>query len=107
MNATNKYSFSLRNRLVIQLVLLASFLSIIMFLGIRYLIGETVTATQDGLLNAAIASVENNIRNENNDIFVDLPYETFSILGSVGEDKVFYRIDNNNIFDFKKCKSNH
>ena len=98
MNATNKYSFSLRNRLVIQLVLLASFLSIIMFLGIRYLIGETVTATQDGLLNAAIASVENNIRNENNDIFVDLPYETFSILGSVGEDKVFYRIDNNNIF---------
>ena len=98
MNATNKYSFSLRNRLVIQLVLLASFLSIIMFLGIRYLIGETVTATQDGLLNAAIASVENNIRNEKNDIFVDLPYETFSILGSVGEDKVFYRIDNNNIF---------
>jgi len=98
MNATNKYSFSLRNRLVIQLVVLASFLSIIMFLGIRYLIGETVTATQDGLLNAAIASVENNIRNEKNDIFVDLPYETFSILGSVGEDKVFYRIDNNNIF---------
>ena len=98
MNATKKYSFSLRNRLVIQLVLLASFLSIIMFLGIRYLIGETVTATQDGLLNAAIASVENNIRNEKNDIFVDLPYETFSILGSVGEDKVFYRIDNNNIF---------
>ena len=98
MNATKKYSFSLRNRLVIQLVVLASFLSIIMFLGIRYLIGETVTATQDGLLNAAIASVENNIRNEKNDIFVDLPYETFSILGSVGEDKVFYRIDNNNIF---------
>ena len=98
MNAIKKYSFSLRNRLVIQLVVLASFLSIIMFLGIRYLIGETVTATQDGLLNAAIASVENNIRNEKNDIFVDLPYETFSILGSVGEDKVFYRIDNNNIF---------
>ena len=73
MNATNKYRFSLRNRLVIQLVLLASFLSIIMLLGIRYLIGETVTATQDGLLNAAIASVENNIRNEKNDIFVDLP----------------------------------
>ena len=35
-------------------------------------------------------------KNDKNDIFVDLPYETFSILGSVGEDKVFYRIDNNN-----------
>ena len=110
MNFLNKYNFSLRNRLIIQLTILASFLSIIMFFGIRYLIGQTITATQDGLLNAAVASIENNIRNEKNDIFIDLPYETFSILGSIGEDKVFYRIDNNNNFltgyvDFPKTNN--
>ncbi len=104
------HNFSLRNRLLIQLILLASILSIIMFFGIRAFIGQTITATQDGLLNAAIGSIMEKVRIEKNEVYVDLPYDTFSILGAFGEDRVFYRLDQNKNFltgynDFPKSKA--
>ena len=56
---------------------------------------QTVTVTQDGLLTAALQSVVDKIYVLDNVVSVDLPYDTFTLLGSVGEDRIFYRISEN------------
>ena len=58
---------------------------------------QTVTVTQDGLLTAALQSVVDKIYVLDNVVSVDLPYDTFTLLGSVGEDRIFYRISENGI----------
>ena len=98
MKIFNVKTFSLRNRLLIQLCLLASILSIIIFFMVRTLIGQTVTATQDGLLNVAIGSIIEKVKIEQNQIYLDLPYDTFSVLGAMGQDSIFYRLDQDNKF---------
>ena len=90
-----KNSFSIRNRLLLQLGILAFAISLSLFLLVRLVILQTVTVTQDGLLTAALQSVVDKIYVLDNVVSVDLPYDTFTLLGSVGEDRIFYRISEN------------
>ena len=90
-----KNSFSIRNRLLLQLGALAFVISLILFLLVRLVIVQTVTVTQDGLLTASLQSVVDKIYVLDNVVSVDLPYDTFSLLGAVGEDRIFYRISEN------------
>ena len=90
-----KNSFSIRNRLLLQLGVLAVAISLSLFLLVRLVILQTVTVTQDGLLTAALQSVVDKIYVLDNVVSVDLPYDTFTLLGSVGEDRIFYRISEN------------
>ena len=56
-----KNSFSIRNRLLLQLGILAFAISLSLFLLVRLVILQTVTVTQDGLLTAALQSVVDKI----------------------------------------------
>ena len=91
-------NFSLKNRLLIQLSIIAAILSIIIFVGIRTLVTQTLTTTQDSLLKASVNSIIEGVRVGNNDIYLIWPFETFSTLGRLGEDRIFYRLDKNNEF---------
>ena len=52
----------------------------------------------DGLLKAAAVSILEKVGISDGALFFDLPYDTFTILGSIGEDRIFYRIDANSTF---------
>ena len=91
-------NFSLKNRLLIQLSIIAAILSIIIFIGIRTLVNQTLTTTQDSLLKASVSSIVEGVRVGKNDIYLIWPFETFSTLGKLGEDRIFYRLDKNNEF---------
>ena len=78
-----KNSFSIRNRLLLQLGILAFAISLSLFLLVRLVILQTVTVTQDGLLTAALQSVVDKIYVLDDVVSVDLPYDTFSLLGAV------------------------
>ncbi len=93
-----KLNLSIRNRLLIQLGCVAFAISLCLFLITRIVVLQAITATQDGLLTAAIQSVIDKIYVVENSVSVDLPYDTFSLLGAVGEDRIFYRIDDNGQF---------
>ena len=89
---------SIRNRLLLQLGVVAFVISISLFLLARQVIVQAVTATQDGLLNAAVQSIVDKITVIDGTVSLDLPYDTFSLLGAVGEDRIFYRIAENDRF---------
>lgn len=91
-------NLSIKNRLLLQLATVATILIISFFFTIKSFIGNTVISTQDGLLSASLGSIIKKIRVEQGEIYIDLPYDTFSILGSMKDDKVYYRFDLNKKF---------
>ncbi|MDA9816301.1 sensor histidine kinase N-terminal domain-containing protein, partial [Alphaproteobacteria bacterium] len=98
MNKKFNINLSIKNRLLIQLGFVAFVISACLFMITRLVLSQAVTATQDSLLTASIQSLMDKIYVVENTISVDLPYDTFSLLGSVGEDMIFYRIDENGVF---------
>ena len=87
-----KSHFSIRNRLLFQLGGVTFAISLSIFLVVRLVVVQAVTATQDGLLEVAVQSVTDKIFTVDEEVSVDLPYDTFSLLGAMGEDRIFYRI---------------
>jgi len=98
MTKKTNLNLSIRNRLLIQLGFVAFAISLCVFLITRIVVSQAITATQDGLLTASIQSVIDKIYVVENTVSVDLPYDTFSLLGAVGEDRIFYRIDESGQF---------
>ncbi|MEZ5911283.1 MAG: sensor histidine kinase N-terminal domain-containing protein [Paracoccaceae bacterium] len=84
---------SLRQRLVLQLLALAAVLAVLLYLTVRTVAGQAAETSLDGVLGAAATSVAEQLRSTDDGIEVDLPYSAFSVLGSVSEERVFYRID--------------
>jgi two-component system sensor histidine kinase TctE len=98
MTRTSIVQLSLRNRLLVILAILVAMFSLVLFVSMRTLTGQAVSAAQDGLLKAAAVSILEKVRISDGALFFDLPYDTFTILGSIGEDRIFYRIDANAAF---------
>ena len=103
-------NFSLRNRLLLQLGFITAILLIAIYLMVKGLMNQTITATQDKLLNVAMDSILEKVIFEDEGVILDLPYDVFSILGAIGEDSLFYRVDQGNKFltgykDLVKSKS--
>ena len=90
-----KSQSSIRNRLLFQLGAVTFAISLSIFLVVRLVVVQAVTATQDGLLKVAVQSVTDKIYIVDEQVSVDLPYDTFSLLGAMGEDRIFYRISEN------------
>ncbi len=98
MTKKTNLNLSIKNRLLIQLGFVAFAISLCVFLITRIVVSQAITATQDGLLTTSIQSVIDKIYVVENTVSVDLPYDTFSLLGAVGEDRIFYRIDESGQF---------
>ncbi len=84
---------SIRRRLTLLLLAGAAALSIILWLLVRDVANEAAQDTQDGILGAATRAVADEMRGGTDGVEVDIPFMAFSILGAVGEERVFYRID--------------
>ncbi len=84
---------SLQLRLILQLLGVAALLAVVLYLTVRTVANQAAEATQDGVLGAATLAIAERLQGGEEIVGVDLPYEAFSILGSISADRVFYRID--------------
>lgn len=84
---------SLRFRLVLMLLGIAAVLAIVLYFTVRTVADQAAEATQDGVLGAATLAIAESLQGGDEGVSVDLPYEAFSILGSISADRIFYRID--------------
>lgn len=85
-------ALSLRARLVLQLLVLAAVLAVLLFVTVRTVAGDAAEETLDGVLGAAALAIADELRGGEDGVTVDLPHEAFSILGSISEDRIFYRV---------------
>lgn len=83
---------SIHRRLAIQLSVVAAILTIVFVLSVRTVGENTAQLTQDSVLLASATSISDSMRIERDEVIIDLPYSAFSMLDSVSEDRIFYRI---------------
>ena len=86
-------SGSLRAKLVVQLLVVAAVLAVALYFTVRSTADRAAEAAQDAILGAATTSIAEQLRATDDAIEVDLAYATFSMLGAMGQDRLFYRID--------------
>lgn len=85
-------SGSIRQRLILQLLVLVAVLSWVLYLSVRTVAGSAVETTQDAILGSATIAIAEELRGGDDGVAIDIPYTAFSMLGATGEDRVFYRI---------------
>ncbi|WP_149140526.1 sensor histidine kinase [Gemmobacter caeruleus] len=89
---------SLRHRLIWQIVALSALLAALLFIAVRYSAETASSASQDAVLAAAVNSIADGVRSGDDGLVLDLPYATFSILGAMGEERIFYSLRLGNAF---------
>jgi len=83
---------SIRRRLTIQLFVVAAILSLAFFLIVRAVAGQAASETQDNILAASATSIADSLYSDRGSIKLELPYSALSMLGTISEDRVFYRV---------------
>ncbi len=83
---------SIRRRLVVQLSLIAAILSLSFYLIVRVVAEQAASDTQDNILAASATAIADAIYAEQGRISLELPYSALSMLGSISQDRVFYRV---------------
>ena len=84
---------SIRARLVLQLAGVAAILSLALFLIVRGVAERAAESTQDDILSASATAIADSLRSEPEGVMLDLPYSALSMLGTISEDRVFYRVE--------------
>ena len=87
------FGASLRRKMVLQLLVVAACLAVLLYFTIRSTADQAAEATQDAILGAATTSIAEQLRGTEDGVEIDLAYATFSMLGAIGQDRLFYRID--------------
>jgi two-component system sensor histidine kinase TctE len=83
---------SIRQRLVLILLVVAAVLAGLLYLSVRTVADAAVETTQDAILGAATVAIAEELRGGEDGLTVEIPYAAFSMLGATGQDRVFYRI---------------
>lgn len=83
---------SIRRRLFLQLTVIAAILSLVFFLAVRVVAEQAVIDSQDKILAASATSIADTLYSERGEIRLEIPYSALSMLGSISEDHVFYRV---------------
>ncbi|WP_347817927.1 sensor histidine kinase N-terminal domain-containing protein [uncultured Planktomarina sp.] len=83
---------SMQRRLVIQLSLIALLLSLVLFVIVRGVAERAAADTQDNILAASATSIADALFTEGGQVRLELPYSALSMLGTISEDRVFYRV---------------
>ncbi|TRW99339.1 sensor histidine kinase [Paracoccus sp. M683] len=83
---------SLRRRLAWQFAALSALLVVALFFSVRFAAERASRASQDAVLGAAVISVGDGIRAQDMGLALDLPYATFSMLGAMGGERIFYSL---------------
>ncbi|MGD1879530.1 MAG: sensor histidine kinase N-terminal domain-containing protein [Kiloniellaceae bacterium] len=90
-------TWSLRRRLLGQLLLVFAGLAVLLYLSVQAVAGRAADSTQDTILGASAIAIAEQVRVGDTGIgpaglTVDLPYAALEMLGLSGEDRVFYRV---------------
>ncbi|QBF33881.1 sensor histidine kinase [Thalassococcus sp. S3] len=93
MTVWPRKSGSLRRRLGVQLIGSAAILAAILAVMFQRFGQQIATESQDNVLLASTTSILENVSERDGQIVVDIPYAALSMLGTVSDDRVFYRID--------------
>ena len=83
---------SLRRRLIFQLILFVAILALALNYFVRHIAEGAAETTQDNILGASVISIIDEVQVEKEGIAIDIPYSSLSMLGSISDDRVFYRI---------------
>ena len=83
---------SLRNRLAVTLIGGAAVLTLLFYLVIRNYAAQIAQQGQDSILQASVSSILAAATIRNGVVEMDIPYASFSMLGTVTDDRVFYVI---------------
>lgn len=98
MTRTVKTSGSLRRHLTLQLVGSAAVLAAILFLTVLGIARKVAGEAQDNTLTASVTSILETISVQGGALSVDIPYAALSMLGSVSDERVFYRVEGDGEF---------
>ncbi len=83
---------SIRRKLFFQLAGVAAVLSLAFILVVRGVAERAAEGTQDDILAASATAIADSLRSDNGGVTLDLPYSALSMLGTISEDRVFYRV---------------
>lgn len=83
---------SIRRRMVVQLAAIAALLSVAFFLTVRVVAEQAATDTQDNILAASATSIADAVYSDAGEVRVEIPYSAISMLSTISEDRVFYRV---------------
>ena len=83
---------SIQRRLFLQLGAIAALLSLTLFLVVRGVAEGAAEDTQDDILAASATAIADSLRSEAGEVTLELPYSALSMLGTINEDRVFYRV---------------
>ena len=83
---------SIQRRLALQLSIVAGILSFTLFMLIQVVAERAAMDTQDNILKASAASIADALYTENGIVRLELPYSALSMLGTISQDRVFYRV---------------
>ncbi len=87
-----KVTGSIRQRLMLQLLGVAALLSLLLYFMVRTFAEQSAEAAQDNILAASATSMADELRSEQGQILLDIPYSALSMLGTISEDRVFYNV---------------
>lgn len=92
MSDAARISGSIRRRLALQLVGGAAVLAVILFALVLQFARQVAERSEDNILQASATSILESVAVRDGKISADIPYAALSMLGNVGDDRVFYRI---------------
>lgn len=85
-------SWSIGRRLTLLLACVAALLSVLSWGMVTSLAQQAAERTQDNVLAASATTIAETLRSEQGEVRLELPYSAFSMLGAIGQDRVFYRV---------------
>lgn len=83
---------SIGRRLTLLLAGVAALLSLLSWSMVTGLARQAAERTQDNVLAASATTIAETLRSEQGEVRLELPYSAFSMLGAIGEDRVFYKV---------------
>ncbi|WP_281857247.1 sensor histidine kinase [Litoreibacter halocynthiae] len=87
-----KQPTSIRKRLFFQLAAVAAVLSLAFVMVVRGVASQAAEGTQDDILAASATAIADSLTSEDGKVTLELPYSALSMLGTINEDRVFYRV---------------
>ncbi|MEO9896228.1 MAG: sensor histidine kinase [Paracoccaceae bacterium] len=83
----------MRRQMIAQLVVGAALLAALLIFVFQDFARRFAEESQDNVLLASATSILENVSEDAGGLIVDIPYAALAMLGSVSDDRVFYRVD--------------
>lgn len=83
---------SIRRRLILSLLACIAAVALVLFVIVQSYASRLAEDSQDQILQASATSILDAVSISQGELLVDIPYSALSMLGTLSDDRVFYRI---------------